>query len=215
MMKAMIPKYAHRLIVASLCLIWTQPTFAGINLCIDSKGNTVYTDNSCPHGFTIKTETQSAVDAVSPVQTPKPEQKSKKISWEKYQISMEDIELSWRLVLDATTNSAIIYPQVEFTVSNSGNEAVSRLKIILLFKDKNNKNLGDTFQYVKTLPGGEKSEKIVMSPSRGYFYDKQNDHNDYKKNLIVATELKVEIMARYMGEKSKIAILDFSSDVVE
>lgn len=184
----------------------------GINLCTDRHGNSVYTDNACPAGFTRKKQSERKIVKVQ--EPTEEDDKELLISWEKYKISLDNVEMGWHLVKEQTNQDAVIYPQVDFRVTNGGAEPVSRLKIIMSFTDETSQSLGATHKYIKMVLPGSSSDTISMSPARGYSYDEQSDYNDYQKNIIIGTRITVEITARYMGEKKQVGIMEFSSNLV-
>lgn len=188
---------------------------ASINQCIDGSGNIIFTDNDCPNGFTKKGGQKRPKITKKTPDIQQPKEVNSTILWEKYQLSFDEIEMSWRLTKGTKKEPSIISPQLTFSVGNNGAEAVLRLKLILLFKDSNGNILGDTFKYIRHIDPGQKAESVSMSPDRGYSYDAENDYNDLKKNLILDTKLKVDIVARYMGEKVTITTLDFTSDQIK
>lgn len=204
------------LMIALFCgvAIPTPLEAKSIKFCTDRQGNTIYTDNACPPGFTRKTVSNVASPKVieeAPVEVVEEEE----ISWDKYQISLEQVEMGWQLVKDGSAQGAVIYPRLKFVVKNGGVSEVSRLKIIMSFTDESGVFLGDTHKYIKRIEPNKNSEQTILSPTRGYSYDERNDHNDYKKNIIIATKLAVDITARYMGEKKHLVTLDFSSDSLQ
>lgn len=210
-------KRIRRFITAVLlCFVFSLPNHAAsITLCVDSQGNKVYTDNLCPPGFSegkqAGKEKKVKQDPVSNLV----DEKKRKVFWEKHKIGIDDIEMSWHLAKGTSNKGSVFHPQVEFTVHNGGSDTVFRLKFIAIFIDSNEKQFGETSLYINRLAASKVSKKKSMSPEMGYSYDEKKDYNDYKKNLITDTKFKVELFARYQGEKVKIATLDFFSKTIK
>lgn len=181
-----------------------------INICIDENGNTVFTDNACPAGHKSKNQNKTTSKLLRTDITPSEAVvEINRISWEKYQIALENIEMNWQLIRNPSPGESILHPQVEFTVHNSGENSVIGLKIIMLFMEDSNRNFGDTFEYIKDIPGGSTSQQTSMHPTMGYVY------TGFNEDKITSTRYKVDVYARYNGDKEKIATLNFFSKITK
>ena len=191
------------IITVVFCFLFTSLSHGKtINICIDENGSTVFTDNGCPAGYKSKNQNKTTSKLLRKDITPaQVVVETNRISWEKYQIALENIEMNWQL----TQEESILHPQVEFTVHNSGENSVTGLKIIMLFVEDSNKIFGDTFEYVKEIPGGSTSQQTSMHPTMGYVY------TGFNEDKITNTRYKVDVYARYNGDKEKIATLSFFS----
>lgn len=198
-----------------LCTFAAQDSRArNINICVDSEGNTFYTDTVCPKGFSKNSEDSNGQEGE--VETSDHDEVKKKVVvWDKHQLTIENIEMSWYPTENSSTKETIFHPQVEFTVNNRGKDTVVHLKFIMSFFDSNGKLFGDTSSYIRNLQPGSSSKKKAMYPTMGYSYDASKDYNDYKKNLITDTKFTVELHARYKGEKARVTSLDFFSKTVK
>jgi hypothetical protein len=117
--------------------------------------------------------------------------------------------MNWLLTENSSGKEAILHPQVEFTVHNSGGDILGRMKIITLFFDESNKLFGDTYRYTKKIAPGKFSPKLFMSPSKGFVY------SGYNKEKITASKFRVDVYGRYQGDKEKIGSLEFFSTTVQ
>ncbi len=199
------------IIAVVFCFLFTPLSHGKtINICIDENGNTVFTDNACPVGYKSKNQNQTTSKLLRTNITPaQAVVETNRISWEKYQIALENIEMNWQLTRNPSQGESILHPQVEFTVHNSGENSVTGLKIIMLFMEDSNKNFGDTFEYIKEIPGGSTSQQTSMHPTMGYVY------TGFNEDKITSTRYKVDVYARYNGDKEKIATLNFFSKITK
>jgi len=198
-------------ILIGWCLLFANPAHAEvIQTCTNDQGKIIFTDTGCPPGFTSKTNKNISAKIVRRDITPaQVVEKDNSIIWQKYNIGLEDIQMNWLLTGDSSGKEAILYPQVEFTVHNSGSDNLGRMKIITLFFDESNKLFGDTYRYTKEIAPGKFSPKVSMSPSKGFVY------SGYNKEKITASKFRVDVYGRYQGDKEKIGTLDFFSTTVQ
>ncbi|MBW1636696.1 MAG: DUF4124 domain-containing protein [Deltaproteobacteria bacterium] len=200
----------HSFIVIFLCLLFTSPSIAGsIQTCVNDQGKTIFTDVGCPTGFTLKGKERAATKITRRDISPAPViEKHDTMAWQDHQISLEGIASSWLLTGSDGGEDKILHPQVEFTVHNSSNESLARMKIIILFYDEHNSLFGDTYMYTREIAAGKHSQKMFMAPHKGFIY------SGYNEEKITATNFRVDIYGRYRGVKEKIGSLDFFSRTV-
>jgi hypothetical protein len=207
-----LTRFSCKFIISiGFCFLFTSLSHGKtINICIDENGNTVFTDNACPAGYKSKNQNKTTSKLLRKDITPSEAVvEINRISWEKYQIALENIEMNWQLTRNPSPGESILHPQVEFTVHNSGENSVIGLKIIMLFMEDSNRNFGDTFEYIKDIPGGSTSQQTSMHPTMGYVY------TGFNEDKITSTRYKVDVYARYNGDKEKIATLNFFSKITK
>jgi len=207
--------YLHTILkccfVIGYCLIFTPPASAEvIQTCVNGQGKTIFTDTGCPPGFISKTGEGNTAKIVRRDITPATvNEKDNNIIWQKHNIVLEDISMSWLLTRKSQEKKAILHPQVVFTVHNSGTTTLGRLKIIMLFYDESNKLFGDTYKYTKKIEPDKRSSKLSLSPSKGFVY------SGYNEEKITVSKFKVDVYGRYLGDKEKIGSLEFFSTDVQ
>ncbi|MGW8194217.1 MAG: hypothetical protein ACWGOX_08130 [Desulforhopalus sp.] len=201
----------YGLAVIVLCLLFVQSCYGQqILTCIADSGNTVFTDGACPAGYRRKGQDATTAHIIRKDITPSPVATSpQEFPWEKHDIVLKDIEMSWYLTRNSSQQKSILHPQVEFTVHNNGEIGVAGLKIIMIFVDDADKPFGDTSAYLKDIPAGRSSEETAMHPSMGFVY------NGYDKDMITDKRYTVDIYGRYKGDKEKITTLDFFSKTIK
>lgn len=175
-----------------------------MNICIDSHGKKVFTNNVCPDGYHLKGEEEKKKEP-SPEEDKKDYSSDQTLEWDTYQIVVKDIKMSWLLVEDNSQKEPIYYPQMELKVINNSKEIISGLKVILIYQAEGGATFGETSKYLKQIgPGGE-SISASMRPGKGYSY------TGFNGDAITDTTFKVLIIGRYNGEKKELGTVDFYS----
>jgi hypothetical protein len=133
-----------------------------------------------------------------------PEQ-NRSFTWDRFNITIEDIKMSWYLGQNSSQKESLYHPRIQFVVRNDREEEIDSLEIELLYVEEGNKIFGDDHTYVRNLPSGYTSKIIFMKPGMGLIY------NGYNRERITNQTYKVDMYAEYKGTREKITTLEFSS----